>query len=281
MNRPAFRHYVDTRRIGDTTVSIVLDGSFRWAPDIQVPEAEWRRAIPEADDAGRIPIDVNLAHLRIGGSSIVIDLGFGDPAPSWPAGLERTPGMLAGLAALGVGPEDVTHVLITHAHGDHVEGATTERGGERVPVFPRARYLINRADWVDSPSRQRPDSVQAIHLGTLERLGRLDLVEGDHEVVPGVAMLHAPGESAGHSVVRIRSAGESFYFLGDLFHHTCEVEHLDWISRGRDRERARASRERVLAEAVSGRSTLVFSHRPFPGWGRVVRAGAGYRWEPA
>ncbi|MGH2458285.1 MAG: MBL fold metallo-hydrolase, partial [Chloroflexota bacterium] len=126
---------------------------------------------------------------------------------------------------------------------------------------------------------EHPSPVQALHLGTLERLGRLDLVEGDHEVAPGVSMLHAPGESAGHSVVRVHSGGESFYFLGDLFHHTCEVEHLDWISPGRDRDLARASRSRILAEATAGRSTLVFSHRPFPGWGQVVRTGAGYRWE--
>lgn len=248
--------YIDTRQIGDATISIIRDGTFPWAPEIQVSEAEWRRAIPEADRDGKVPIDVNVAHVRIGDRSILIDLGFGDPAPSWPAALKRTPGVLAGLATLGVGPNDVTDVLITHAHGDHIEGAT-----------------------VDQPARSRPSSVQSIHLGTLDRLGRLDLVEGDHDVAPGVAMLHAPGESAGHSVIRVASDGESFYFLGDLFHHTCEVEHLDWISRGRDRDLARASRSRVLAEAVPGRATLVFSHRPFPGWGRVIRTEAGYRWE--
>lgn len=281
MDRSNFAHYVDTRQIGDATVSIIRDGTFRWAPEIQVSEAEWRRAMPEADSAGRLPIDVNTAHVRIGNSSILIDLGFGDPAPSWPAGLERTPGVLAGLATLGVRPDDITHVLITHAHGDHITGATTERGGERGPVFPRARYLINRAEWIDLPARQRPDSFQAIHLGTLDRLGRLDLVDGDHDVAPGVTMLHAPGESAGHSVIRVRSAGEGFYYLGDLFHHTCEVEHLDWISRGRDRDLAHASRARILADATASPAVLTFSHRPFPGWGRVVRVDAGYRWEPA
>ncbi|MGH2460506.1 MAG: MBL fold metallo-hydrolase, partial [Chloroflexota bacterium] len=154
-------HYVDTRRIGDATVSIIRDGTFPWAPELQVAEDEWRRAMPEADPAGQLPIDVNLAHVRIGDNSIVIDLGFGDPAPSWPARLERTPGALAGLATLAVGPGDVTHVLITHAHGDHIAGATTARGGERVPTFPRARYLINRAEWVDRPAGEHPSPVQA------------------------------------------------------------------------------------------------------------------------
>ena len=187
--------------------------------------------------------------------------------------------MRAGLHSIGVSPEEITHVIITHPHGDHFVAATIERAGERVPRYPNARYLLGRRDWEGNLAREQPDSPLMLHLGTLARLGRLDLADDDHEVAPGIAMLAAPGESPGHAIVRVDSAGEHFYFLGDLFHHPCEVEHPDWAPPRRDRDPLRASRERLMADAVATSGRRAFTHVPFPAWGRIVRAGDGYRWE--
>ena len=98
--------------------------------------------------------------------------------------------------------------------------------------------------------------------------------------MPGVTMIAAPGESPGHAIVRVRSGGERFYFLGDLFHHACEVVSTDWVSPGRNQHVLRASRERLIADAVATRATLAFTHGLFPPWGRIVPADGGYRWEP-
>ncbi len=94
-------------------------------------------------------------------------------------------------------------------------------------------------------------------------------------------MLHAPGETPGHSIARITSAGTTFCYLGDLFHHTCEVEHPDWVSPGRDQAQARRSRMHVIADAAASDATLVYTHVPFPPWGRIVRTEGGATWEPA
>lgn len=96
--------------------------------------------------------------------------------------------------------------------------------------------------------------------------------------MPGVMMLHAPGETPGHSVARVESAGETFYFLGDLFHHPCEVAHTDWVARGRDAAQMRDSREWVIAEAFPRRAVLMTTHMLFPGWGRLEQTLAGARW---
>jgi glyoxylase-like metal-dependent hydrolase (beta-lactamase superfamily II) len=276
--------YVTSRQIGKATVTLINDGMLRWNPQLLAPEDEVRRATPEAEADGTFSLGLFVAHIKLGVASILIDTGHDDPSPEFARQhpeFTTSPGVQAGLASIGVRPEEITHVLFTHPHGDHILAATVERDGERVPRYPNARYLIGRSDWEDTPARERPDSPQAIHLGTLDRLGLLDLTEGEYEVAPGVAMIAAPGESPGHSIVRVDSAGKQFFFLGDLFHHPCEVANLDWVSPGRDRDVMRASREQLITDALATSATLAFSHGQFPPWGRVVQADGGQHWEYA
>ena len=276
--------YVSARRIGRATVTLIDDGALRWHPHLPVSEDERRRAMPEAAPDGTLTLGCHVAYIRLGAASVLVDTGYDDPSPQFgrahPA-FASSPGVTAGLASIGVLPEDITHVIITHAHGDHFAAATVERGGARVPRYPNARYLLGRRDWEGNPEGARPESPLAAQLGPIARLGLLELVDGEREVVPGIAVIGAPGESPGHAIVRVDSAGERFYFLGDLFHHPCEVAHPDWASPGRDRDALRASREWLLAEAAAVGATLAFTHGRFPPWGRVVPADGGYRWERA
>ncbi len=282
---PAF---VVSRRIGDASVSIISDGTFV-APLLSwllAPEAEARGALPGANANGEVTIGMNAALVRIGDASILIDPGWGafdsdSRTVSWyvqDLQARRSPGVFAGLASLGIQPEQITHVLLTHAHEDHFLGVTLQRDGKIVACYPQARHLLGRAEWEGNPERANPSSDAAIHLGAIDDLGLLDLVDGDHVVAPGVTMIHAPGESPGHYVVHVQSAGESFYYLGDLFHHTCEVEHVDWFSEWHDQAAMRLSRQRLLAEAVRSQATVVFTHGHFPAWGHIVPSDTGYRW---
>ena len=282
----ATEEYVATRRIGDATVTLINDGVFDAIPLIpwmDAPADEVRRAVPEADANGAIGHSgMIVAHVRIGHASILIDPGVGDLDPSsWlvtDLKLCRTPGVQAGLAAVGSAPEQITHVLITHAHDDHFLGATVRRDGQHIPRYPQARYVIGRAEWDGNPAREDPTSEVALRLGALDRRGLLAVVDGEDEIVPGVTMIPTPGESPGHAIVHIASAGDHFYYLGDLFHHTCEVAHLDWVMTHRDTPAMIASRRRLIAEAVPRGATLVFTHHVFPGWGRIVATNGGYRW---
>jgi len=284
----ATEEYVSTRRIGDARVTLINDGIFDAIPLIpwmDAPAAEVRRAVPEADANGAIGHSgMIVAHVRIGHASILIDPGVGDLDPgSWlvtDLKLRRTPGVQAGLAASGIAPEQITHVLMTHAHDDHFLGATVRRrDGQHIPRYPQARYVIGRAEWDGNPAREDPTSEVALRLGALDRRGLLAVVEGDAAIVPGVTMLPAPGESPGHSIVHVASAGDHFYYLGDLFHHTCEVAHLDWVMTHRDTPAMIASRRRLIAAAVPHGAMLVFTHHIFPGWGRIVATDGGYRWD--
>jgi glyoxylase-like metal-dependent hydrolase (beta-lactamase superfamily II) len=279
--------YVSSRRVGDATVTIINEGSIGWNPNFNVPEAAWRPAMPDADEAGRIRLGLNLAHVRLGDASILIDPGLDDPGTAWSEHFEgrfhattRTPGLASGLAAIGVHPDEITHVLITHAHADHIAGLTVERDGEVGLRFPNARVYVGRADWEDSPDRSRPDSELMRRLAPIERLGRLELVASEREIVPGVTMYPAPGETPGACVVRIDSGGDRFFYVGDLFHHACEASNPEWVSPGRDQAAMTASRRRVIDEALPTNATVVFTHRLFPPWGHLTQIGDTVRWVP-
>lgn len=277
--------FVATRRCGAAAVTAISDGTARWRPNFTAPEDEWRAAIPEADAAGRITIGFHVFHIRTPDASILVDAGFDDPDSAWGRkfaatweGVARSPGVEAGLAAIGVAPAAITHLAITHAHFDHYVGATVERDGDLAPRFPKARVLLGRADHTHSRYGTPPDPELAPRMAALARAGLLDLMDGDREIAPGVTLLHAPGESPGHSVVRVASSGERCYLLGDLLHHPCEVIHRDWVLTNRDATAMRASRDALIAAAAPHHATLAFSHAPFPPWGHIVPTGAGFRW---
>lgn len=290
--------YVSTRKVGAAEVTLLLEGYGPYPVDLNVPEEVWRPEVPEADAAGNVVIATGGAYIRLGGASIVVDPGLDDPdSPAAPVvetvfqGWTFTPGMQAGLEQIGVQPEAVDYVLITHAHFDHCLGLTTLRGGAEAPRFPNARYLLDAADWAmhfgpdDTPHPLPPSPFVAVNDDMRRRLlhirkaGLLDLVTGDVAVVPGLEFIPAPGESPGHRAVRLESDGAVFWHLGDIAHYAVEFSHLDWLApRRRDPVAMEATRRAIFPRLVAEDALVAWSHAPFPSWGHVVADGEGYRW---
>src|SRR5215216_830275 len=186
--------YVDSRRIGAATVTVISEGRLPIpiAAVFPAPEAAWLRAHGEADPHDRLVSDQAVLLIQHGGATVLIDPAYDDPGSAWEAtfaakwpGLVRSPGLAAGLASVGVRPEQVTHVLITHAHDDHFAGVVTERDGRHVLRFPHARHFIGRREWEGNPRRDQPHHDLSVLLGAVERAGLLVLVDGDREVAPG------------------------------------------------------------------------------------------------
>lgn len=282
-------NFVWSRQFGQARVSVISEGGGWWpierALDNVAPE-EWRPWL-KANAENQIWIDFNLVHVRLPGASILLDTGFGDYDPRDPVkplvsvrNIRLTEGRDAGLAALGVKPDDVTHVVITHMHGDHIAGATKVVGGQRVPAFPNARYYIMGQEWANAPEpHQLAEAINA-QKDALLAADQLELVDGEREIVPGVTYIPAPGESAGHAVVRIATADGIVYYLGDLFHQPAEFMHLDWIPRYRDRTALIASRRKLLPRFVEESAWLIPTHHDFPCIGQIEPDGQSYRWIP-
>jgi glyoxylase-like metal-dependent hydrolase (beta-lactamase superfamily II) len=278
--------FVASRRIGGATVTVISEGTLDWTPRFPISDEERRREMPDADANGTLTLGMNFVHIQLAGASIVVDPMCDDPTSAWEhefaakwPGLTRTPGISAALREIGVRPDAVTHVVITHSHADHLAGVAVEADGGLAPRFPRARHLIGRADWEESLARRDPNSDLSARFGLIVRAGLVDFVDGEREVSPGVTVTPTPGESPGHLAVRVSDGGQRFYYLGDLFHHACEVAHPEWAPGNRDLTALRASRARIIAEAATPEATAMFTHDRFPAWGRIVRTHDGVRWE--
>jgi glyoxylase-like metal-dependent hydrolase (beta-lactamase superfamily II) len=264
-------------RVGRHTLYILDDGTFSFPAHFffrNVAEELWRPHL-DLDGAGKIRVGHNYAVLETDNDLIVFDTGYGDDTHGGQSGH-----LLADLGRAGFRREQVTKVVLTHAHGDHIKGNTVVEGGARVPTFPRARYHLARADWdwFRGPGRVPEFDEQ---LATLECLGRVDLVDGELQLTPEVRLVPTPGHTPGHTTAVIASRGSTAIFLGDLCHLPLHVAHLEWVSTfDTDPERTPAMRAKIFTFAVERNAVIVCPHAPSPGLGRVTSRGGGFRWEP-
>ncbi len=282
-----------TLRLGAARVSLLNAGDLRLrlADDMAAPEAVWRPDHAELfEQVGACPsLSVYIA---LGDAHVLVDAndyrgvmtpdsengayyGLADYMPP--------PDIPTQLASLGVAPETITHVVISHAHWDHYAGVTIAMERGPAPTYPNASVWIGAADWEDAEmqaSLRNPSSLEARTLGALHERGLLHLVEGHTQLADGIEILPAPGETPGHQIVRVRSNGETLYIIGDLLHHTIEVEHPDWMVNWAEPVSMRATREWFLRDALAEDALVVAAH--IRGAGRIARGeGARLRWVSA
>ena len=197
-------------QVGEWRITALSDGFFRldggamWGV---VPAKLWRPLTPpDPDNTIRLALRPFLAER--GDAKVLIEPGIGD---RWDAKsraiykLERETTLERSLAAGGVGPEDVTHVVLSHCHWDHCAAAVVEREGELVPLFPRARHFAPRTEIerAKRPGHARAASYRADDVLPLEQAGLLEPFDDRAELVPGVVAHVLGGHSDGVSVVTI------------------------------------------------------------------------------
>jgi glyoxylase-like metal-dependent hydrolase (beta-lactamase superfamily II) len=203
-----------------TTVSggnLLLDGGTMFGV---VPKPLWERLQP-ADAQNRIRCANNCVLARDGRQTVLIDAGYGGKATAKERErMSLDPGepLLESLAAVGVAPEQIDLVVLSHLHFDHAGGCTRLDGSRLVPAFPRARYVAQRGEWEVALSGvpELRGSYPLEHLVPLAEAGMLDLVEGNVEIVPGLRTRVTGGHTRWHQVVLLESEGQTAAYLGDL-----------------------------------------------------------------
>lgn len=272
--------------LGDARLTILSDGYFSLPTSglgVNAPREEVK-AFLEAhyQDPEQGYSHTNHLLIETGEAKVLVDVGSGN---RW---FETTGRLTANLEAAGHSIDEITHVVITHAHPDHIWGI---RDDFDEPLFPEAEYIIGEAEysyWSQDglADRVAPEMQQfvagAVNSFAADGLEWTMASEG-HEVVSGVSLVSTPGHTPGHMSVRLDSGDKSLLALGDAMSHAwTNFAHPDWFNGfDSDGEQTVATRRALLDMAAADGVALLGYHFPFPGVGHVMREGAAYRFVPA
>ena len=246
-----------------------------------VPRVLWQKRNPP-DSNNRIRLALRPLLVLTGDERILIDTGVGDkygPEFDGMFNVDHSDNLDASLARLDLEPGDITTVVLTHLHFDHAGGATKlNDSGEPVPRFPNARYVVQEMEWHDAthPNRRTRGSYRNDDFLPLEAAGRLELVDGDTELVPGVKLLRTGGHTRGHQVVLIESDGRTAVYWADLVPTCSHVNVLYIMGYDLFPLDTMKQKEELIARAAAEEWLCVFEHDPDVAVGRIRESNGRY-----
>ncbi|MGC5615411.1 MBL fold metallo-hydrolase [Georgenia sp. Z1491] len=259
--------------VGDLRVLTLEDGHGREvARDVLTREGHadgWSCHGDLLDEQGDLHLAVGGYLLQSGDRTIVVDTGAGTiDNGRYKGGL-----LLESLRVHGVEVEDVTDVLLTHLHFDHV-GWVSKKGS---PVFPRATYRVHEADWnhfVDAPDAQP---------GALRKLEpireQLETFDASRTIAPGLDARPMPGHTPGSTSFVVSDGKDRLVLVGDLAHSPVELVETGWRFRhDHDQELAARSRTELVEEFTDTGAVIAAAHFPDFRPGRLVAGPTGPRW---
>ena len=281
--------------IGDYMIGRVAELEFPAFPAMEfLPDAtpdmveEARRAYPGRISAdGKVVMSFHSFVLRTGRHTILVDTCCNKPRPGRGQFDEGKQDYLGGLAAIGVKLEEVTHVMCTHLHWDHVGWNTRMVDGQWVPTFPNAQYVMAKREYEhwDAVYAKEKDNRTNVHALAFEdsvlplmRAERAVLVNDDFELDHGISLEPCPGHTPGHVIMNVKSNDKAGVLIGDAIHHPMQIMFPDLSTRAdSDMDVARASR-RALIDKHAGTGNLIMPHHfASPACGTIEPAGNSFR----
>lgn len=271
---------------GDGELVMVSDGHLTLPMGFAFPDAprdELERLLVERGMAtDTLTPDCNVTLLRRGDRLAVFDVGAG------PNFMPTAGDLVENLAEVGIDPQDVTDVIFTHAHPDHIWGVTDDFDEL---VFPNAEYLIGQAEWDfwSSPdaAAQLPEDRQTFVVGAQNRFAaiedRIAFFKPGAELFPGVEAVDTAGHTPGHMAFVVHGGDAPVLIAGDaLTNAAISFAHPEWpTASDQDPDLGIRTRLALLARLADERVRLIGYHLPHPGAGMVERDGTAYRFVPA
>jgi glyoxylase-like metal-dependent hydrolase (beta-lactamase superfamily II) len=258
----------------------VLEENFHWlAPHYYDREKEM------------FPTSVHSWLLKTPTNTILIDAcgGNAKTRPLSPRFHRLNTPFLKRLNAVGVTPEQIDHVILTHLHIDHVGWNTRLEGDRWVPTFPRARYVMSRIERdAQDPARgasSKPEGANLPFIDSVQPIidaGLATVVEGNETLFPGMDLMPIPGHTPGMMALRVRSQGEEALFGGDVAHQPIQAAVPDWSSKYcADPKQSAATRWRIFEYCAERQCLFLPVHFGWPYCGKIRRHGEAFRFIPS
>ncbi|MFL5283538.1 MAG: MBL fold metallo-hydrolase [Rhodopila sp.] len=276
--------------IGDVTVTKIVELEMAGGTRFLLPQATPEEILPIgwlrphfADENGRLRMSIHSFIIETADRRIVVDTCLGNDKqgrriPHWN---DRSGPFLQDLAEAGFPAESIDTVLCTHLHVDHVGWNTKLQNGKWVPTFPRARYLMGRAEyqhWRTAADRPDMETIFADSVTPIVEAGLAQMVETDEKICDEISLIPTIGHTPGHVSVMIRSRGEQALITGDFLHHPCQIARPEWSTLAdSDPEQGIATRRTMFQRFADTPVLILGTHFAGVTAGRIVRDGDGYR----
>ena len=273
-------------KIGALRVDPVYDASAAMEPSVlwNKTDDDWAPHREHLDASGKLNLDFGGFLIRSSDAVVLVDTGYG-PTPKAASldNFSKHGQLLHSLHALGVGTKDVTHVLFTHLHADHLGWAADD---ERA-TFPKASYQCHRLDheFFLGPDvtalGQHNYHRRPLVKSCLSPLGnQLTTFDHDGPIVPGVDVVLAPGHTPGSTIIVVSSGSKRVMLLGDIVHCPVELTDPEWATFvDVDQEQALKTREQLSRELEQTGTVTAPGHLPGLAFGRVIRGEGRRRWQ--
>jgi len=286
---PSFYRY----KVGDAQVTAISDGINTFALGDSLVLNAKKDEVAAALDKAFLPKDKMSVHfaplvINTGGKLVVVDTGNG---PGAFASSKGNVGQFASnMTAAGVDPKNVDIVVISHFHGDHINGLLT---ADNAAAFPNAEVLVPAAEWKyfmddGEMGKQTSDRMKGVFANARRVFDaglkkKVTPYEPGKDVAPGLQSVAAYGHTPGHNSFVLSSGSDKVFIQSDITNHPALfVANPGWhLMFDQDPAMAEATRRKVYDMLVADKMRVQGYHYPFPANGYVEKDGNGYRLVPA